>query len=65
MEKDMVRLKCLEIAASKSVDPVETLHRAKAFFDFVCQPEPEHKQYAHENKKLDASKKTDNSKILP
>lgn len=66
MDKVEQRLKCLEIARVRCVDPHDTMKQAEAFFKFATEgSESEKPQYAHENKKLVADKKSDTPKILP
>lgn len=40
MDKVDVKLKCLEIAAAKRIDPRETMHIADSYYQFVTGEKP-------------------------
>ena len=66
MDKAEIRLRCLECARVRCVDPFDTMKTAEAFYDWIHKfSEPEKPQYAHENKKLAHEKKSDTPRILP
>ena len=65
MDKTELRLKCLEIASVRASDPNDILARATAFEKYVVGPVEDVNHKIPEIKRLDPSKKSDNSKILP
>lgn len=64
MDKVDQRLKCLEIAATRTVDVNDTMARAEAFYNWVNKPEVESNKPQMDQKRLDPSKTTDTPKIL-
>lgn len=71
MNKAELRLKCLELAVSKSADFMDQMTRAKRYEEYISElveddsvktPEAQNRI---EPKKLDPAKRTDNSRILP
>jgi len=68
MNKEELRLKCLELAVSKSADFNDQMTRARRYEEYVSElsqtAEPEAQAVAAP-KRVDPAKRTDNPKILP
>lgn len=65
MNKEELRLKCLEIGMSKTPDPREAMARADMFLEYVCRSEPKQESKPTDGDKISSGKKSENSRILP